>query len=49
MLSSFKPEQNQPIVQTFMDLHSGSLIVQRQGEPTPLNRGGMVPLGVLTS
>ena len=49
MLSSFKPEQNQPIVQTFMCLSDGSLIVQRQGEPTPLNRGGIVPLGVLTS
>lgn len=49
MLSSHKPEQHQPIVQTFMDLHTGSLIVQRQGEPTPLRRGGIVPLGVLTS
>ena len=48
MLSSHKPVQ-QPIVQTFMCLQTGSLIVQRQGEPTPLNRGGIVPLGVLTS
>ena len=47
MLSSFKPDPTQPVVKWFQSAHDGSLIAQREGEPSPIALGGVVPLGQL--